>query len=1084
MARARNGKAEYVKLEQRLVLLAWLNGLFGYENNRDLLADMKEAAEGFDASGRSYVYHRLEARGDKVKIPPADLARYDDNIGEHLRAMNARRPEPITLRYFQHLTALYTEIFLDWYFHRRGEMLRSLNRFVEERNAAKTAGEPKDLSAGQAGAKFSESDLKKLAFWMATGSGKTLIMHVNYRQFLHYNDLPACRSSGAGRPLDNILLITPNEGLSEQHLAEMAASDIPARRFDLNESGLMTTGKDVVRIIEITKLVEEKRGGGVSVPVEAFEGNNLIFVDEGHKGSGGEAWRSFRDALGETGFTFEYSATFGQALTAARNDQLTAEYGKTIVFDYSYRYFHGDGYGKDFRILNLKEETTEDKTETLLLGNLLSFYEQQHVFEEQAEALRPYNLEKPLWVFVGSTVNAVYTENKEKRSDVLIVARFLHHLLENKRGWAVKTIKKLIEGKTGLVTPDGQDVFEGKFKYLRERGLPPEKAYQDILAKVLHAPTGGGLHLCDIRGSAGELGLKASGAEDYFGLIYIGDTSTFKKLVEEDDPGITLEEDAITGSLFDGINEPDTSIDILIGAKKFMEGWNSWRVSNMGLLNIGRKEGSEIIQLFGRGVRLRGKGFSLKRSSSLDGKHPDPLSLLETLNIFAVRANYMAQFREYLEKEGVETEGAVELPLFIRSNKEFLGKGLVMPRVPEDCNFATEADILLEPDPFAWVRVDMSLKVQALESSFEGFTAVDAQAGGECSIPAESLELVDWERAYLDLLEYKERKGLTNLAILPDAPRRILATTEPERLYRLVADESVVRPESFTTTALLQEAAVNILRKYADNFYRVRREQWDSHHMIYKTLDESDPNLSFNRDLVRERASSRYLVKIQKSESDLVTAVEKLIDEVDRLYKEETGKLPRIHFDRHLYQPLLVEQGDKVRMTPPGLNKSESQFVRDMKDYWEKEKGKSLAKVEVFLLRNLSRGMGIGFFEERWFYPDFILWIMDGKMQHIVFVEPHGMRQEDAYMHDEKARLHESLPDLAKGISARGKRKAITLDSYIISATPYNDLRKKYDDETWDKKRFADAHILFLEPRGAYDYMERIFTDQLTRRSP
>jgi hypothetical protein len=592
------------------------------------------------------------------------------------------------------------------------------------------------------------------------------------------------------------------------------------------------------------------------------------------------------------------------------------------------------------------------------------------------------------------------------------------------------------------------------------------------------------LHLCDIRGSAGELGLKASGAEDYFGLIYIGDTSTFKKLVEEDDPGITLEEDAITGSLFDGINEPDTSIDILIGAKKFMEGWNSWRVSNMGLLNIGRKEGSEIIQLFGRGVRLRGKGFSLKRSSSLDGKHPDPLSLLETLNIFAVRANYMAQFREYLEKEGVETEGAVELPLFIRPNKEFLGKGLVMPRVPEDCNFATEADILLEPDPFAWVRVDMSLKVQALESSFEGFTAVDAQAGGECSIPAESLELVDWERAYLDLLEYKERKGLTNLAILPDAPRRILATTEPERLYRLVADESVVRPESFTTTALLQEAAVNILRKYADNFYRVRREQWDSHHMIYKTLDESDPNLSFNRDLVRERASSRYLVKIQKSESDLVTAVEKLIDEVDRLYEKETGKLPRIHFDRHLYQPLLVEQGDKVRMTPPGLNKSESQFVGDMKDYWEKEKGKLLATLEVFLLRNLSRGAGIGFFEERGFYPDFILWIMERKRQHIVFVEPHGMLHANAYIHDEKAHLHEALPDLAKDISARSKRKDITLDSYIVSATPYKDLRKKYGDETWDKKRFADAHILFLEPRGAYDYMERIFTDQLTRRSP
>ncbi|MDZ7816706.1 MAG: hypothetical protein U5N86_12170 [Planctomycetota bacterium] len=58
-----------------------------------------------------------------------------------------------------------------------------------------------------------------------------------------------------------------------------------------------------------------------------------------------------------------------------------------------------------------------------------------------------------------------------------------------------------------------------------------------MLAKVLHTPTGGGLHLCDLRGSTGELGLKASGAEEYFGLIYIGDTSAFKKLVEADDAG-------------------------------------------------------------------------------------------------------------------------------------------------------------------------------------------------------------------------------------------------------------------------------------------------------------------------------------------------------------------------------------------------------------------------------------------------------------------------------------------------------------------------------------------------------------------
>ena len=125
-------------MEQRLVLLAWLNGHFGYVHNRDLLAEVKDAGEGIDASGRSYVHHRLVARGDKVQIPLADLARYDQNIREHLGAMSARRAQPITFRYFQHVAVLYTEIFLDWYFHRRGqdapfaERLRRRWRRVED----------------------------------------------------------------------------------------------------------------------------------------------------------------------------------------------------------------------------------------------------------------------------------------------------------------------------------------------------------------------------------------------------------------------------------------------------------------------------------------------------------------------------------------------------------------------------------------------------------------------------------------------------------------------------------------------------------------------------------------------------------------------------------------------------------------------------------------------------------------------------------------------------------------------------------------------------------------------------------------
>lgn len=1044
MARRRNnvsnGRAtvgEYVKLENRLVLLAWLNSLFGYRNNRDLLADMKEAPEGFDPYGQSYIRHLLVGRGPKLQVPPPILAAYDENIRLHLAAINARRPEPVTLRYFQYLAVLYAEVFLDFYFSRPGELLRQLNEFVAKRNAGRMPGDPMDNP-------FIPEDLTKLAFWMATGSGKTLIMHFNYRQFLHYNR----------RPLDNILLITPNEGLSEQHIAEMEASSVPCARFSLEESGLGLGGRNVVRVIEITKLVEQKRGGGVSVPVEAFEGNNLIFVDEGHKGTGGEAWRGFRDALGHTGFTFEYSATFGQALTAARDDALTAEYGKAIAFDYSYKYFHGDGYGKDFHILNLREERAEEQTKTLLLGNLLSFHEQQRCFSEQAGPLRPYNLDKPLQVFVGSSVNAVYREGGRSRSDVLTVARFLHHFLENKRGWAVRTIQKLIEGRSGLLDEQGEDVFCRRFEFLRVSRRSPERIYRDILKSVFNAPAGGALHLCDLRGGAGEIGLKVGEEEDYFGLIYIGDTSKFKKIVEADDSGIVLEEDVLSESLFGGINRPETSINILIGAKKFMEGWNSWRVSNMGLLNVGRTEGSEIIQLFGRGVRLRGLSFSLKRSSALDGEHPAHIRLLETLNIFAVRANYMAQFREYLEREGVETVGHVELPLAIRPNHAFLGQGLMIPRISAGRSFADECDVLLMPDAAARVSVDMSLKIEAMRSSSAGVVTSQTRGGQEQSIPQESLDLVNWERIYIDLLEFKEQKGFSNLALRPGTPRQLLETSDP-KLYNLFADEAVVKPRSFSEASMLQEAVLTILRKYLEKYYRVSQERWDSGNMVYERLSADDPNFQ------------DYTVSIPRSEAELIAAVKGLIDEGTRIYRDETRELPNIHFDRHLYQPLLIERGERVKSTPPGLKPSEKKFVEGLRDYVRREAAGALANKEIYLLRNLSRGKGVGFFQNEGFFPDFILWLKEGDKQRIIFIEPHGMRYEKTYWTSDKARLHERLAGLSHEWGAKLGLRNVTLDSFIVSATPYDELREYYGTG-WGQEKFTKSHILFEQSEEGY----------------
>ena len=75
----------------------------------------------------------------------------------------------------------------------------------------------------------------------------------------------------------------------------------------------------------------------------------------------------------------------------------------------------------------------------------------------------------------------------------------------------------------------------------------------------------------------------------------------------------------------------------------------------------------------------------------------------------------------------------------------------------------------------------------------------------------------------------------------------------------------------------------------------------------------------------------------------------------------------------------MIEKDDKVKSAPLALNENEQRFVKDVKVYWTAECDQSLSGVEVFLLRNLSRGAGVGFFETSGFYPDFILWIKKGK---------------------------------------------------------------------------------------------------------
>jgi len=390
-----------------------------------------------------------------------------------------------------------------------------------------------------------------------------------------------------------------------------------------------------VDVMEITKLADQE--GPNTMATRSLGDQNLLLVDEGHRGMSGKeegVWFTRRSNLCAKGFTFEYSATFEQAVQASGNADFENSYAKTIVFDYSYRWFYEDGFGKDYQILNLPKSFKETQS-IYMTACLLKFYQQLRIYEEKNKDFEPFNLEKPLWVFVGSTV---VKEKKDKKtgktsttfdpespsvSDVALIIHFIADFLNNPQT-AVSRVHEILTGKgqdTGLLDRDGNDIFAGAFAYLARTmnaGESIADLYRDILFRLFNNAAGGHLSLSRIKGESGEVALRVGTSEIPFGLINVGDAKSLcdhvTEVAAQNHIHLTVEDSDFTEAMFASVKDSTSPVNLLIGSKKFVEGWDCWRVSTMGLMHVGRSEGSQIIQLFGRGVRL--KGYEWKSSAN------------------------------------------------------------------------------------------------------------------------------------------------------------------------------------------------------------------------------------------------------------------------------------------------------------------------------------------------------------------------------------------------------------------------------------------------------------------------------------
>lgn len=660
---------------------------------------------------------------------------------------------------------------------------------------------------------FTDVDLQFAAFWMATAAGKTHILHTCL----------AILTDDAQANWDRIILITPGDALSVQHadkLRELNQWDVFAYPQDGDLSAMGRLPPDTVIVLDINKLSEVKKGEGVSVPTSVFkDGRNLVFVDEGHKGQKSEQslWKRLQQdlaginspQLSHRGVLIEFSATFGQV---AEQEHAFDRYAKSVLFDYAYDRFHADHYGKDFWHIKLdgRGDAEQAVQQHTLTAALLSYWHQLRCYRSQdmQVALSEKQLEvaNPLWVLLGlSVIGGKNKSDQEQTSDVIDVLRFLADKLSDpaQLTHSINAILTIRAVGGDLLPVEVRDAV---------RGSQASDIANAVLKDVFSWQPGDQPVFRLLKQADGELGLGLLRGDQvhYFGVVNVGDAAGLKNALAE--AKLTVDDDVLSASLFARLSDNHSGLNILIGSRRFAEGWDNYRASSLTLLRLGQGEGSLIIQMFGRVVRFAGVQRNGKRLPS----PPPILKPLQTAYVFGLRSGYLEIFLNSLYSNGVMQTLEIECPTQIN--------------LPEKTPLRSLRSINPDKDDFkvhlkgeSWLRglntvkLSLAASVATAGLSEKGVQAEKGTLGQDLTEHFQRLiPLIDMASLYREMTQLKQQLGLWNFRFDANAIDAALNSKKYE-VFGLTAALQINREADLQR---LQRTAASLVRRLFESAYR------------------------------------------------------------------------------------------------------------------------------------------------------------------------------------------------------------------------------------------------------------------------
>ena len=801
--------------------------------------------------------------------------------------------------------------------------------------------------------------INRMSFWMATGSGKTLVIVKMIEvlwELMVRGEIPT----------HDILVLAHRDDLLEQlrhHVVEFNSEGrLYIRLSELREySEVRRENLSLFPGQELTvfyyrsdNLSDEQKEKIIDFRNYDNDGGWYILLDEAHKGDKEDSKRQqIYSILSRNGYLFNFSATFTDARDII-----------TTVANYNLSEFIRKGHGKHIIVLKQEarafkkgDEYTDAEKQKIVLKALIMLSYTRH-FERKVRQVRADLYHRPLMM---TLVNSVNTEDADLklffRELVRIGSGGIDRVTWETAKQEMRT--EFNEHPYYLFEPDTQVQVDDR--------VLASITQADLLQIVFNAGGPGEIEVLVRPSNHQEVAFKLKTSDDPFALVRIGDISDWLK---KELAGYEINQH-FADSYFEQLNRPDSDINILLGSRSFYEGWDSNRPNVIMYINIGIGTDARkfILQSVGRGVRIEPLKNQRKRLREL---YTSGALVDVDVSIFNAVKN------DVLALESVYVFG---------TNREALN--LVISELDQEDKRVGETEISLE------VNQDSVQGKRLLIPTYQYSDTPLYQERdlAKFSLTPENLDLLQRYLAYVD----DDRVFMALHESTPEKVSTIRASlVKPEETYR------TDNPRTYRNLSVLTHQALSYFSLYGKvlNGFKDLDDEIRHFRQIKVSLEEiGDLELRIQRVISSVAAIHEATARFSAGELTL----DELTAEVSRYPQFETyfannALLEIRRIANHYYIPVLLSENERIDYIRSVIHvESEVRFLRSLEEYLRRKDNK-FRLFTWWLFSRLDEKMddiAIPYYfpiENRIanFKPDFIFWFKHDDRYHIMFIDPKG----------------------------------------------------------------------------------------------